>query len=95
MAGLGWKADTRPGRMSALTNTGLSEALKRPDLNVRYRPEADTQEYIDRTAQELRIFPVKAGAGRRPAPACITNSDLVGPWLTLPIRPSGVRSCLL
>jgi hypothetical protein len=35
MSGLGWKADTRRGRMSALTNTGRSEVLKPPNLNVR------------------------------------------------------------
>ena len=35
MAALGWKADIQPGRMSALTDTGRSEALEWPDLNVR------------------------------------------------------------
>jgi len=28
MAALGWKADTPPGRMSALTDTGRSEVLE-------------------------------------------------------------------
>jgi hypothetical protein len=37
MAALEWKADTRPGRMSALTDTGRSAALKRADLNVSMR----------------------------------------------------------
>ena len=35
MSALGWKADTRPGPMSALTDTGRSNALEEPDLNVR------------------------------------------------------------
>ena len=43
MAALGRKADIQPGRMSALTDTGRSEALKQPNLNVRYRPEAGIQ----------------------------------------------------
>jgi hypothetical protein len=33
MAGSGRKADTRPERMSALTDTGRSEAWKEPDLD--------------------------------------------------------------
>ena len=33
MTALGWKADTRPGRMSALAEIGHSEALRKPDLN--------------------------------------------------------------
>ena len=40
MAALGRKADIRPGRMSALTDTGHSEELKRADLNDHLRPEA-------------------------------------------------------
>ena len=40
MAALGWKADIQTGRMSALTNTGRSEALELAKLNVSYRPEA-------------------------------------------------------
>ena len=40
MAALGWKADTRLGRKSALTNTGHSVALGEADLNGSYRPEA-------------------------------------------------------
>ena len=35
MAVLGRKADTRPGRMSALTDTGRSDALRTPELNGR------------------------------------------------------------
>lgn len=38
VAALGWKADIQPGRMSALTNTGRSEALELADLNGRFRP---------------------------------------------------------
>lgn len=40
METLGWKADNRPGRMSALTDTGRSATLKRPDFNDSYRPGA-------------------------------------------------------
>jgi hypothetical protein len=40
MTALGWKADTQPGRMSALTDTGRSEALRRPESNGSYRPKA-------------------------------------------------------
>jgi len=43
MTALGWKADTHPGRMSALTDTGRSGALIQPDLNDSFRPEADTR----------------------------------------------------
>lgn len=35
LTGLGWKADGQPGRMSAFTVTGHSEALKRADLHGR------------------------------------------------------------
>jgi hypothetical protein len=40
MSALGWKAAVHPGRMSALTDTGRSEALRRPEMNGNYRPEA-------------------------------------------------------
>jgi len=40
MTALGWKADTRPGRVTALTNTRQSDALNWPDLDGSYRPEA-------------------------------------------------------
>ena len=46
MTALGWKADTRSGRMSALTDTGRSEVLKRADLNDRFRPRADAKQSI-------------------------------------------------
>jgi hypothetical protein len=41
MSALGWKAAVHPGRMSALTDTGRSEALRRPEMNGNYRPEAE------------------------------------------------------
>ena len=41
MAALGRKAAIRPGCMSAFTQTGRSETLKWPDLNVSLRPIAD------------------------------------------------------
>jgi len=31
MTALGWKADTRPGRISALTDTGRSDRQNLPD----------------------------------------------------------------
>ena len=37
---LEWKADTRPVRMSVLTDTGRSEALKLPKFDGSYRPRA-------------------------------------------------------
>jgi hypothetical protein len=40
MTAVGQKADTRPARMSALTDTGRSEPPKSLVLNGRYRPEA-------------------------------------------------------
>ena len=43
MAALGRIADGHPGRMSALTNSGRSDALKWPDLNGSSRPEAVVQ----------------------------------------------------
>jgi hypothetical protein len=43
MTALGWKADIEAGRMSALTKTGRSKALRVPDLNGCYRPKADIE----------------------------------------------------
>jgi hypothetical protein len=40
-AALGLFVDNQPGRMSALTNTGHSEALELPKSNGSLRPKAD------------------------------------------------------
>ena len=41
--------------MSALTNTGRSEALRSPQSNVRYRPEADTQCFESMDSKGLEV----------------------------------------
>jgi hypothetical protein len=41
MTALGWKADTRPGRILTLTNTGRSLRPKQPDLDRSLRSETD------------------------------------------------------
>jgi hypothetical protein len=41
MTALGRKAAVQPGRMAAIIDSGHSEAMRKPDLNVRFRPEAD------------------------------------------------------
>ena len=43
MSALGRKADVKPGRMSALTDTGRSEVLRRSNLNGSYRPIPDAK----------------------------------------------------
>lgn len=40
-ASISWMAETHPGQMSALINTGRSDCRILPKMNVRYRPEAD------------------------------------------------------
>jgi hypothetical protein len=47
MSGLAWKADTRPGRISAFTHTGRLVLPKIADLNGCYRPQADRHNAAD------------------------------------------------
>ncbi len=54
MTGLGWKAAIQPGRMSAFTNTGHSEAPKLPKLNGSGRP-AGAGEWT-RLCAQLRLM---------------------------------------
>lgn len=101
MAALEPQADTRPGRTSALADTGRSGSLKRPDLSGSYRPGVVIRIEFHPTAA-LWIMVEVRNSGQKPFNADLTkrayrrfngpgrrrNLHLIAHLTALEMRPS-------